>query len=85
LIMQIIYYPLVFLRNYSIPMSDKDDWDKLRASIIPITFVLSFFYLFGNLNDLANDDDQDAKNSSWMYLWISLGAMVPGAILGLWI
>jgi amino acid permease len=50
---------------------------------LPIFYVISFFYLFGNLNDLTNDDDQDSKDKSWMYLWIGIGFMAFGAVIGI--
>jgi hypothetical protein len=43
------------LRIYTIPMSDKKDCHKIRASILPITYVISFLFLFGFLNDFCND------------------------------
>ena len=80
--MHIVQQPLIILRDYSIPMSDQEDWNQFRASLLPITYVISFLYLFGNLNDITNDEDQEAKNLSLLYLWIGIGFMVPGAVIG---
>ena len=48
-IILIIDWPLTMLRNYTIPMAEEDRWDKIRASIVPLTMVIAFFYLFGFL------------------------------------
>lgn len=48
-ILLIIDWPLTMLRNYTIPMAEEDRWDKIRGSIVPITMVIAFFYLFGFL------------------------------------
>lgn len=83
-VLSIFYVPLTFLRNYTIPIAEEDQWNKVRASLLPSTIIISFFYLFGMLNGLGSDKADEAK-SSFLYLVIGLGAMVPGIIIGLFI
>ena len=72
-IMQVVYWPLNKLRDYTIPMSSEEDWDKTRAIILPPLICISFMYLFGDFNDLtdpnASDDD---KQGDLKMLYISL-------------
>jgi len=70
--MRLIEIPLTFLRDYTTPMADHESWDRRRAAIIPATLLLSFFYLFGLLND----------PKSPTLLWVGLIAIVPGAMIG---
>lgn len=58
-IVQIIYWPLVKIREYTIPMSDEENWSRVRASVLPSTQLLGFFYCFGMLNDLSSDPGDD--------------------------
>lgn len=58
-LMQVFYWPLTKLREYTIPMSDEDNWSRVRASVLPSTQLLAFFYLFGMLNDIGDDDEDD--------------------------
>ena len=62
--MKVITVPLTFLRDYTIPMAEEETWDRTRASVLPSTMVISFFYLFGMLNDVTNEDDDDAREMS---------------------
>jgi len=72
--MLVITVPLNFLRDYSCPAGEEEEWSRTRAAIIPITIVASFFFLNGDL-----DPSQDNFSST---LKISLYAMIPGVILG---
>jgi len=62
-------------------MADETDWNKTRASIIPITYFIAFFYLFGMLNDLGSAD----PTQSWTYLWIGIGAGILGLPISFYI
>ena len=41
--------PLNFFRDYTIPMAEEGDWDRTRASILPLTVPISFCFLFSLL------------------------------------
>ena len=82
--LQIVYVPLTFLRDITIPMSDEDAWTRWRAAVLPSTQLLAFFYLFGMLNDLDSDDD-DEKEASMTYLIAGLVWMGCGLIAGIFI
>jgi hypothetical protein len=41
----IITVPLAFLQNYTIPMADFADWDRTRASILPLTVPVGYSLL----------------------------------------
>lgn len=45
---KIVEYPLNFLRNYTTPMADFGDWDRNRASILPL-FLPAGFTLLQNM------------------------------------
>jgi Ca2+/Na+ antiporter len=68
-------------------MSNKENWEKIRASLLPIFYVIAFLFLFGLLNDHFNNYnyDQNSKYRSWIFLWIGFGFMIPGAIFGFYI
>lgn len=42
---KIIEYPLNFVRNYTCPMADFADWDRNRASILPLCLPFGFCLL----------------------------------------
>lgn len=85
-IIMIIDYPLTMLRNYSIPMAEEDKWDKLRACIVPVTMIISFFYLFGFLQCTATGYNQapDCSQSS-VYLVAGIIAMIPGGTFAVYV
>ena len=66
------------MRDYSVPMGEMEAWDRRRAAIVPMTLVISFFYLNG---DLQADDDHSVIEQPDMIA--SLYAMIPGAIIGI--
>ena len=53
---QIVAIPLNFIRDYTIPTSDMETWNRNRNSIIPITLIPSFMFLFEMYKD-----DPDAE------------------------
>lgn len=42
---KIVEYPLNFIRNYTCPMADFSDWDRNRASILPLCLPFGFCLL----------------------------------------
>jgi hypothetical protein len=41
---KIVEIPLNFLRDFSVPMADFDDWDRFRASVLPFTIPTAFMF-----------------------------------------
>lgn len=70
--MTVITAPLNFLRDYTIPIAEVDQWDRQRAATIPVFIVLAFFYLNGYIQG-----DDVGKYLTW-----SLICIVPGALIG---
>ena len=56
-LLKIIEVPLNFLRDFTIPMSDINEWDRNRAAIVPITIPWAFCYMQGMLT--TGDDSVD--------------------------
>jgi hypothetical protein len=58
----IVEVPLNFLRDYTVPMADKYEWDRNRAAIIPLTLPWAFFFLQGWLTtgDDAIPSDEES-------------------------
>lgn len=46
---KVIEVPLNFLRDYTVPMAEYDDWNRFRATVLPLTVPVSFMYLQGYL------------------------------------
>jgi hypothetical protein len=67
----VVAAPLNFLRDYTVPMGELDAWDRTRASITLVTMPLAFFVLMGWIG-----------GDNLTLLWVSLGWMPVGAILG---
>lgn len=44
-VFKIVEFPLNFIRNYSCPMADFADWDRNRASILPLCVPAAFCFL----------------------------------------
>lgn len=40
-----------FLRDFSVPMADYDDWDRFRASVLPLSVPISFMFLWKLLTE----------------------------------
>ena len=64
--------------DYSIPIGDEESWDKVRACVLPMTIVTSFFYLNGNLN---YGGDIPVVNSTPFK--ISMYSLIPGFIISI--
>ena len=56
-LLKIFTLPLVFLRDYSCPMAEREAWNRNRATILPLTMPVSFFLLIGKF-DLSTDDEE---------------------------
>lgn len=54
-VINIISLPLNILRDYSVPCGEEAQWDKQKASVIPMTLVFSFFVLNGNIGGGSAD------------------------------
>lgn len=42
---KIVEIPLTFIRDLTIPMADNADWNRNRATVLPLTIPVSLFYL----------------------------------------
>ena len=49
--------PLNFVRDYTVPMAEKVEWDRTRAAILPFFIPWAFFFLQGSFT--INDDSVD--------------------------
>jgi hypothetical protein len=74
-LLKIISVPLDILRDYTTPIGEAAQWDRQRASIVPMTIVFAFFYLAGMM------ETEDSQFGS-KYFSIGLICMIPGAIIG---
>lgn len=73
--MKVIEVPLTFIRDYTCPMADNADWDRTRASILPLTLPISFLYLQKYLT----------YETPQPYLWVCLGLLLPGLMISCYI
>ena len=50
-------------------------------------FTITFLFLFGSLNDFINyyNYDQNSRYRSWIFLWIGIVLIFPGAIIGFYL
>lgn len=55
--MNVVYWPLDFIRKYTMILSDEESWDKTRAIVLPIVFPWAFFWCFGMFNDFLIDGE----------------------------
>ena len=75
--MTLIEVPLCFIRDYTVPMAEHASWNRNRASIVPMTITIAFFYLGGSLTDDGLDWEKNEM------LQIGVYAMIPGLLIGL--
>ena len=75
-VMLIVAIPLNFFRDYTIPTSDYETWNRNRNSIIAVTLIPSFLWLF----EMYKDENQniDSKNVT-----IACCSLVPGIIISM--
>ena len=76
--MSVISTPLNFLRDYSIPIGEAEQWDRSRAATVPCFIVFAFFWLNGNMKK------DDSASSEWQNKQFVIGLLciLPGAIVG---
>lgn len=79
---KVVEVPLTILRDYTCPMSEYADWNRTRASILPLTCVWGFLYLQGKFNE----EDEETGESTGMF-WVSVGAytMIPMIAVSIYI
>ena len=70
--------PLNFFRDYSIPMADFDDWDRFRASVLPMTVPVSFLFLW----KLLTDESESVRHTAMIVAAI---LAAPGALCSLYL
>ena len=87
---KVVEIPLNFLRNYSVPMAEEGEWNRLRAAILPLTMPFAFVYLqkivepdtTDSVNEYAGEvDDGDPFDVLKLIAWL----LIPGALISLWI
>lgn len=54
---KIVEIPLNFLRDYTVPMAEKAEWDRTKASILPMFLPWAFCFLQGMFT--IGDDSVD--------------------------
>jgi len=85
--MKVISVPLIFLRDYTIPFGDNENWDRTRAAIIPMTLMFAFKFLSGEIYNQEDEDDQEDPDSKWtpkaQAMFVSLAAVIPGAVIAI--
>ena len=67
---QFVEYPLNFVRDYSIPMADYEEWSRVRAGAVCLFTPISLAFLLELL--------QEEGSTVVVVLLICLGALVPG-------
>lgn len=61
-------------------MAEEERWEKIRASILPLTMILSFLYLFNFLQPTEGD-----PGATTPYWYLGLLAMIPGLAFSLYL
>jgi sodium/potassium/calcium exchanger 6 len=81
----IVELPLNILRDYTCPMAEYADWNRNRATIIPMTFIWGFLYLQGFFN--PDDEDVEKGEAKPGSFWIKVGAytMIPMVAFAIYI
>lgn len=80
----IVELPLNVLRDYTCPMSEYADWNRTRASVLPLTFVWGLFYLQGKFE--PGEEEEDGENADGLfYLKIASYTMIPMVIIAIYI
>lgn len=75
---KVVEVPLNFLRDFSIPMAEFDDWDRFRASVLPLTIPTAFMF---TQQFLTSDE-----GSTRRLCWIIAGAMAaPGLVCSIYL
>jgi len=71
---KVIEVPINFIRDYTCPMAEHSEWNRTRAAVIPMTLVISFFYLAGSFNEGPIDENP--------YFWVGIACIFPGTVIG---
>lgn len=79
---KVVTVPLTFIRDYTVPPGDQDQWNRNRASIFPITFVFAFFWLNGYMQPGGDDSDSADDVRVNPYFLMGLFSMIPGILVG---
>lgn len=65
-------------------MSEYADWNRTRASILPLTFVWGLFYLQGKFE--PGEEEEDGENADGLfYLKVASYTMIPMVIIAIYI
>lgn len=48
-LMKLISVPIVFVRDYTVPMGEEEAWDRNRVAVVCMTIVFAFFWLNGSM------------------------------------
>lgn len=75
-LMKLISVPLTVLRDYTVPIAEEEQWDRQRASVVPMTTVFAFLWLNGNMKQ---EEGSVFKNPAFVcgLVWV-----LPGAAIG---
>lgn len=75
---KIVEVPFNFFRDFTIPMGDDGDWDRIRASILPLTMPTAFMFL----NVLIIDEDESLRKTCYIIAGV---AAVPGLLCAIYL
>ena len=75
--MVFIEVPTTFVRDYTTPMGEVENWNRNRIAICCLTFVFSFLWLNGFMQ--ADDGSFDVND----FFWASIIALGPGTLFAL--
>lgn len=79
----IVTIPLTFVRDYTCPMSESENWNKKKAAILPLTIPTGVMVLSGSLNFYSEDMDEIAAVEQNCVILLCL--LVPGIIASVYI
>jgi len=76
-IWRIVELPVNFVRDFTVPMAEESEWNKLRAIVLPLTIPFSFILLSGVYD--FDYDEAGLQSSVVVCLWL----LIPGVICSL--
>ena len=82
-VFSLITVPLTFVRDYTCPMSEPEQWDKRRAAILPLTIPTGMLVLTGSLN--FTSEDEEVIKATEQNCFILLCLLVPGLLASIYI
>lgn len=74
---KIVEVPFNFFRDFSIPMAEYDDWDRFRASVLPLSVPISFMFLW----KLLTEDEETTRAA----LIVAAILAAPGAVASVYL